>query len=188
MAKFSWLAAVLKMLNHIKKWPQIGCLTPLPHMYTRSFNSNCRTSTYREHSDFLRKESELLVVEVILEIDVNGSQCLWHIALLIPANQLQSKTITYKKKVCLECSWFSCDTHQKRFPIFLSFKNRSMNITNEMSAVQCFWDSLSYSSISFNFCVAYRYLTWHTLYWLAVHFKHNQCMIWTLNLVFVAIG
>ena len=36
----------------------------------------CRIGTHREDSDFLRKKSELLIVEVILKIDVNWSQCL----------------------------------------------------------------------------------------------------------------
>ena len=40
--------------------------------------------------------SELLEVEVVLEVDVNWSQCLRHITLLVPADQLQRNTITYK--------------------------------------------------------------------------------------------
>ena len=46
--------------------------------------------------DLPRKESELLVVEVILEVDVNWSQCLCHITLLVSADQLQCKAITCK--------------------------------------------------------------------------------------------
>ena len=46
---------------------------------------------YRKHLDLPGKESELLVVEVILEIEVNWSQCLCHITLLVPADQLQCK-------------------------------------------------------------------------------------------------
>ena len=38
--------------------------------------TNSIMGTYRKHLDFIRKEGELLVVEVILEIDVNWSQCL----------------------------------------------------------------------------------------------------------------
>lgn len=48
-------------------------------------------ATYWKHFDFIRKVSKLLVVEVILEIEVNWSQCLCHITLLVPANQLQCK-------------------------------------------------------------------------------------------------
>ena len=69
---------------------------PRLHMCTEQFVR--QLYTYREHSDFLRKESKLLVVEVVLEIDVNWSQGLWHITMLVPANQLQSETITYVHK------------------------------------------------------------------------------------------
>ena len=41
--------------------------------------------------------SELLEVEVILEVDVNWSQFLCHITLLVSADQLQCNAITYKK-------------------------------------------------------------------------------------------
>ena len=40
--------------------------------------------------------SELLEVEVVLEVDVNWSQFLCHITLLVSADQLQCNTITYK--------------------------------------------------------------------------------------------
>ena len=48
---------------------QTDCLT-LPSHVHRVIR---QTVTYREHSDFLGKESELLIVEVVLEIDVNWS-------------------------------------------------------------------------------------------------------------------
>ena len=35
-----------------------------------------RLCTYREHCDFIGKESEVLVVEVILEVNIHWSQCL----------------------------------------------------------------------------------------------------------------
>ena len=46
--------------------------------------------------DLPGKESELLEVEVVLEVDVNWSQFLCHITLLVSADQLQRNTITYK--------------------------------------------------------------------------------------------
>ena len=46
--------------------------------------------------DFPREVSELLEVEVVLEVDVNWSQFLCHITLLASADQLQRNAITYK--------------------------------------------------------------------------------------------
>ena len=46
--------------------------------------------------DFPGEVSELLEVEVVLEVDVNWSQFLCHITLLVSADQLQCKAITYR--------------------------------------------------------------------------------------------
>ena len=79
-------------------------------MYVICVTSNCSNpnfhwnqfcsyfEAYREQLDLPGKESELLEVEVILEIDVNWSQCLCHITLLVSADQLQCKATTCKKK------------------------------------------------------------------------------------------
>ena len=62
--------------------------------YSSNFHCYKLIEAYREQLDFIRKEGELLVVEVILEIDINWSQCLRHITLLVSADQLQRKAIT----------------------------------------------------------------------------------------------
>ena len=63
--------------------------------------------TYRQHSNFIREVSKLLIIKVILKIDINGSHSFRYVTLLVSANQLQCKCTSYRVEKVVDCASFN---------------------------------------------------------------------------------